>query len=138
MTKTTLSTLFVLLFSLFTAHAADPVEGKWEKSDKQGQILIKVEKGKLSGYLIGVKDKKRTHDTNNPNSKLRKRKLIGLKIISGFTKGSDGKWSGGSVYDSSKGKTYKGKIWIEGGSLMMRGYVGVSMLGKTAQWNRMK
>jgi len=131
---TTLPALIALLITTVFATAADPLDGKWERSDKQEQILLKVQNGRLNGYLIKVKDPKRTHDSKNPNSKLRKRKLIGLKIISGFTKGSDGKWTGGTVYNSAEGKTHKGTIWLESGKLMMR----ISMFSKTAQWNRIK
>ena len=132
------SSLLALLFSSLCSFAADAVEGVWEKSDGQAQIRFKIEKGKLNGYLTKIADKKRVKDTNNPAPARRSRKLLGLKIASGFWKQGNA-WVGGSLYDSSKGKTYKGKIWLDGkDKLKMRGYVGVSLIGRTAEWKRVK
>ncbi len=121
-----------------TLFAADPIDGEWLKDDKSARIKIKVtRKGQLMGVISYVKDPKRTHDTNNPDASKHKRKLIGLVILRGFSK--DGKkWSGGTVYDSKTGKTYKGKIWMDDGKLMMRGFVGISLVGRTATWTRHK
>lgn len=131
-----LTCLALLGSPLFAAK--DPVEGEWLKDDQSARIKLKVtRKGQLMGMISYVKDPKRTHDTNNPDASKRGRKLIGLVIVRGFEK-KGGKWSGGTVYDSASGKTYKGKIWLEDGKLMMRGYVGVSLIGRTATWTRHK
>lgn len=132
--------LLLTMLAMFTPalFAAQPVEGEWLKDDKSARIKTKVSrKGELLGLITYVRDPKRTHDTNNPTASKRKRKLIGLVILRGFTKKGD-KWEGGTVYDSASGKTYKGKIWVENGKLMMRGYVGVSLIGRTAVWTRYK
>lgn len=107
-------------------------------NDGKATMRVTIEKGKLVGRITDVKDKSRTHDTNNPDPKLRGRKIIGLPIVWGFYKKGD-KWEGGRVYDSSDGKMYKGKIWMEGkNTLVMRGFVGVSLIGKSAKWIRVK
>ncbi|MGJ8725495.1 MAG: DUF2147 domain-containing protein [Roseibacillus sp.] len=130
--------LAALLFSLSFVCGADPIEGVWKMSDGKATMKLTIEKGKLVGRITDVKDKSRTHDTKNPDSKMRGRKIIGLPIVWGFYRKGD-KWEGGRVYDSSDGKTYKGKIWMEGkDKMIMRGFVGVSLLGKSAQWNRVK
>ncbi|MFK7911887.1 MAG: DUF2147 domain-containing protein [Akkermansiaceae bacterium] len=135
--------IYLSLFAIFmswspTLFAADPIEGEWLKEDKTARIKLKItRKNQLMGMISHVKDPKRTHDTNNPDASKRSRKLIGLVILRGFEKKGD-KWIGGTVYDSASGKTYKGKIWMEGGKLMMRGYVGVSLIGRTAEWTRHK
>lgn len=130
--------LCALFFSLTLASGADPIEGVWRMSDGKATMKVTIEKGKLVGRITAVKDKSRTHDTKNPDAKLRGRKIIGLPIVWGFYKKGE-KWEGGRVYDSSDGKSYKGKIWMEGkNTLVMRGYVGVSLLGKSAKWSRVK
>lgn len=127
-----------LLFSLTFANAADPILGLWKKSDGQATIKITIENGKLVGRVTEAKDKTRTHDTNNPDPKLRNRKIIGLPVVWGFYKKGE-MWEGGRVYDSANGKTYQGKIWLEGkDKLMMRGFKGVSLLGRSAEWSRVK
>jgi len=46
-------------------------------------------------------------------------------------------WVGGTVVDPESGSVYKGKIWAEGtGKLHMRGYIGISLLGRTEVWTR--
>lgn len=137
-TPTVLLVLALVAFLAPNLSAADPVEGEWLKDDQSGRIKLKItRKGELMGVISYVKDPKRTHDTNNPDASKHKRKLLGLVVIRGFTKDGD-KWSGGTVYDSKTGKTYKGKIWLDKGKLMMRGFVGVTLIGRTASWTRHK
>lgn len=132
--------LKIFLFFLCAAlsSAEDEIEGIWERSDKSAQIRVTVEGGELSFTLHSLAVKDRLYDSKNPDPSLRKRKLIGLKLAQGFKKEGE-KWTGGTVYSSKSGKTYQGKIWLEGkDTLIMRGYKGVSLLGKSASWHRVK
>jgi uncharacterized protein (DUF2147 family) len=44
---------------------------------------------------------------------------------------------GGTVVDPENGKEYQGKIWTVGkDSLHMRGFVGISLFGRTEVWVR--
>ncbi|MEM9079130.1 MAG: DUF2147 domain-containing protein [Verrucomicrobiota bacterium] len=117
---------------------ADPIEGTWLKTDGEATIELKVVKGKLQGTLVDWAAKERTIDDRNPDPKLRKRPLKGMVMVEGFSK-KGAKWEGGTVYDSNKGKTYQGKIWMEGqNKLMMRGFIGISLIGRSAEWKRLK
>lgn len=136
--KKPLALVLTFFFASILSAFADSIEGVWRMNDGKATMRVTIEKGKLVGRITAVKDKSRTHDTNNPDPKLRHRKIIGLPIVWGFHKKGD-KWEGGRVYDSSDGKMYKGKIWMEGkNTLVMRGFVGVSLLGKSAKWTRVK
>jgi uncharacterized protein (DUF2147 family) len=57
--------------------------------------------------------------------------LTGLKF-------KDGKFTDGKIYDPTSGQTYSCKAWIENGKLNLRGFIGFSLLGKTASWRRLK
>ena len=46
------------------------------------------------------------------------------------------KLTGGTVYDPKNGKTYKCKITYQGDKLDVRGFVGFSLLGRTAVWTK--
>jgi uncharacterized protein (DUF2147 family) len=72
-------------------------------------------------------------DLHNPDAALRSRPLIGMNLLDGYQyKG--GKWQG-SLYDPESGKTYKSQITLgSDGTLQMRGYIGMPMLGRTAVW----
>lgn len=135
--KTPLFLFFFLLSTTLGLSAADPILGLWKKSDGQATIKITIESGKLVGRVTEAKTT-RTHDENNPDAKLRARKIIGLPVVWGFYK-KGSVWEGGTVYDSSNGKSYQGKIWLEGSDkLMMRGFKGISLLGRSAEWTRVK
>lgn len=129
--------LLLLLSSSLGLSAADPILGLWKKSDGQATIKITIESGKLVGRVTEAKTT-RTQDDNNPDPKLRPRKIIGLPVVWGFYKKGN-LWEGGTVYDSSNGKSYQGKIWLEGNDkLIMRGFKGISLLGRSAEWSRVQ
>ena len=75
-------------------------------------------------------------DRNNPDPELRQRPLLGLEFMKRFSfKGN--RWSGGTIYDPEKGKTYKGKLTMKpDGSLRVRGYLANPSLGRTSTWTR--
>ncbi len=53
-------------------------------------------------------------------------------------KDSDTKWAGGKIMDPNNGKTYSSKMeLIYGGKkLQVRGFLGISLLGRTQVWER--
>jgi uncharacterized protein (DUF2147 family) len=68
---------------------------------------------------------------------LKKTPIIGLQIVYDFTFAGDGLWKDGRVYDPKNGKTYRGKMTlISPQQLDLRGYIGISLLGRTTTWTR--
>jgi uncharacterized protein (DUF2147 family) len=60
-----------------------------------------------------------------------------LVIIRNFHPDGE-QWVGGSVVDPENGKEYKGKITAVGkDKLNMRGFIGISLLGRTQTWLRL-
>jgi uncharacterized protein (DUF2147 family) len=48
-------------------------------------------------------------------------------------------WSDGKIYNPEDGKEYNCKMTLEGpNTLLVRGYVGISLFGKTQTWTRVK
>jgi uncharacterized protein (DUF2147 family) len=72
-------------------------------------------------------------DLNNPDTDLQSRKIIGLHMFSEYEyKG--GQWQG-KIYDPESGNTYQSKMTIsKDGLLEIRGYIGLPMFGRTAQF----
>ena len=63
------------------------------------------------------------------------RNVQGLEILTNFDK--DGNtYVDGKIYDPKSGKTYSCKMTLKGDKLDIRGYVGVSLLGRTETWKR--
>ena len=74
-------------------------------------------------------------DAKNPDPSLRSRNIIGIVSLTGLN------WNGkeyvdGKIYDPPSGKTYSCKAWMEGEKLQLRGFLGMSMMGKTVSWHR--
>ena len=78
-------------------------------------------------------------DNKNPDSSLKGRPILGMDLVAGFTRKSDKRWVGGTIYDPRDGKTYKCKMTLKkDGTLEVRGYVGVALFGKTVVWTRLE
>lgn len=73
-------------------------------------------------------------DGRNPDHALRQRTLCGLRIGQGFHAASEDKAEGGTLYDPKSGRTYHGIMTRHGDALDLRGYVGISLFGRTERW----
>ena len=122
--------------------AADSPVGRWRTvDDKTGKILSEVEVyeqgGKVFGKIVGLTDpndgsgkpKTCSHCTGTDKDK----PIVGLVIIRDLA-ASDGRYKGGTILDPEDGKIYKAEIWVEGGALKVRGYVG--FFYKTQTWQK--
>jgi uncharacterized protein (DUF2147 family) len=115
----------------------DAVLGEWLAESKDGKVLIYKQGEKYFGKISWGKDGDKK-DVNNPEEKLRTQAIIGLVILKGFE--FTGKaWEDGTIYDPKSGKTYSSTIKMKKpNELEIRGYVGISLLGRTTTWTRVK
>jgi len=135
--------LCVLLGLKVVARAqADPIEGVWLNEEKDAKIQIyKGSNGLFYGKIIWLKEPTENGapklDKNNPKDERKKQQIMGLVILKEFEK--DGKtYDDGTVYDPQNGKTYDATITYKGNTLDLRGYVGISLFGRTTTWERTK
>jgi uncharacterized protein (DUF2147 family) len=138
----------VLLASMFltttaiAAELAGAIEGIWLSEDGTGLIRIELGEDGPVGTIAGSPDgpdKRQPSDKDelNPDPALRDRPLLGLTIMEDFTSAGDGKWKHGKIYDPNSGKTYKCKLTlVDANTLELRGYIGISLLGRTETWKR--
>ncbi len=75
-------------------------------------------------------------DTKNPDHTLQSRSLCGLRIGQGFHLASPAKAEGGTIYDPKSGKTYQGTLTNNGDQLNLRGFIGISLFGRSERWTR--
>jgi uncharacterized protein (DUF2147 family) len=125
------------------AQSDSPV-GLWQTiDDHTGQpkavVQIADEGGTLNGRIVqglGENDKPDRRCTACTDT--RKDQLMkGMTIINDMK--PDGKeWDGGQILDPENGKLYKCKMHLEenGQKLVVRGYIGVSLLGRSQTWVR--
>ncbi len=115
--------------------AADAIVGRWLTADKSGIIQIAAQTGTFTGKIVGPVTPARLDD-NNPDPTLRKRPLLGVLLLQGF-RYTDGAWEDGTIYDPRNGKTYSCVLRLKSANaLEVRGYVGISLLGRTEIWTR--
>ncbi len=126
------------------AQAQDPVLGRWENPSGEGRIEIVKSGDEYTGKLYWIKepngpDGKPKKDENNPDESKRSRPLQGLQLFSGFKKTGDKVYEEGEIYDPKSGKTYSCKMTVKGSDrLDIRGYVGVSLIGRTETFKKVK
>ncbi|KHJ37512.1 hypothetical protein PBAC_23560 [Pedobacter glucosidilyticus] len=135
-------TLLVASLSSF-AQNADAIIGKWLNKDKNAHIQIFKKGNTYLGKIAWLKEplneaNKPKVDVQNPNENLRERPILNLEILQNF-KFNNGIWENGTIYDPRYGKTYSCKISLEGNDkLNVRGFIGVSLIGRTDTWTRIK
>lgn len=145
------TTLLSIMFSFTTsvnAQTADDILGDWLNQEGTAKIhVFKAANGKFKGKYYGkiiwlqepTKNGKPKVDEENPDASKRNQEIIGLIILNNFNYDADDKeWSGGTIYDPKNGKTYSCEITKSGDKLNVRGYVGISMIGRTAIWTKAK
>jgi uncharacterized protein (DUF2147 family) len=138
-----LAVFFAISLVSGLAAAADrttPV-GKWKTIDdstKEAKAIVELweHNGKLYGKIVKL-FRKAGEDQDPKCDKCKgdkkDKKVIGMVIVEGLSKDGD-EWKGGSILDPDNGKTYKCKMSLEKGKLKVRGFIGVSMLGRTQYW----
>ena len=107
----------LLLLALpMAAFAQSSPEGRWKTIDVE---ISKAANGTLQGKVVEVLSSDRGPNPTCDKCKgANKGKPIkGMTILWGLEADGDGEWSGGTVLDPAKGKTYKSKLeLLEGGN----------------------
>ncbi|HEY0974217.1 MAG TPA: DUF2147 domain-containing protein [Solimonas sp.] len=117
--------------------------GTWKTvDDKTGKekalIEIRERSGVLHGRIVHL------FDPSKPNplcekceGERRDQPIRGLEVLWGLKPDGD-HWSGGQILDPEEGQIYKASLRLADGgeALEVRGYIGVSLLGRTQTWVR--
>ena len=130
--------------------AADPLSpvGLWQTIDdktKLARSLVRIVE--VNGALEGRVEKllNRLPD-DDPEGLCRKcegdrrdKPILGMKILWELRKDGDD-YRGGEILDPKNGKTYRCKMQVidAGTRLNVRGFIGVSLIGRTQTWNRVE
>jgi len=135
---------FLLIFAysiILKAEKADDIVGQWYTENNESLVEIFKNNGKFYGKIIWLKEPNRNGkpklDEKNPDDKLKERPIIGLLILKDFVFDGSNEWNDGKIYDPKSGKTYSCYIKFEAkNKLKIRGYIGISLLGRTTYWTR--
>jgi len=142
-----------LILADFPAQAGtgDDILGFWNTTEDKARVEVFKQNDKYFGKIVSLKEPdwpandekgmagQPKNDRNNPSPRLRDRKIIGLRMMNDFAYAGKNRWGGGTIYDPESGKTYKGKMSLAATNhLEMRGFVGISLLGRTTVWTRVE
>jgi uncharacterized protein (DUF2147 family) len=120
-----------------TASAAGGIKGFWRTGDGRSVIEILDCTTGICGRIAGLPPDAPATDVNNPDQSKRSKALCKLIMLHGFTESSDTEWEDGTIYDPKSGKTYDATMTLTGAdTLDLRGYVGISLFGRTDTWTR--
>lgn len=125
----------------FAQSSPDEAVGVWLSEDRASKIEVFKTGSTYTGKLLWTADmyerdgKTSKKDDHNPDPALCHRELKNLVIISGLAY-ADGGYTGGTYYYVENGSTYLCNMTLKGGKMLLRGYMGVPMLGRTYVWTR--
>ena len=149
-----LSALVALVWVLSTSlvlASGDKIMGSWVTPDDKAVVEIYQQDGKYFGKFMSLKeplypvgdksglDGQVKVDRNNPDATKHTQPIIGLVMLNGMEYAGQKKgkhqWKGGTIYDPGNGKAYKCTIKLNAdGTLDLRGYIGISLFGRSQTW----
>ncbi len=124
--------ILLLLAFIATAFVAQSqnVLGTWrtvddETGETKSNVLLYEENGKIYGKVVALLRK--GVDPNRVCDKCtdwrKGQKILQMMIVRDLAKSGD-TWKGGKILDPEKGKEYTCTMWLEGGNLKVRGWIG--------------
>lgn len=126
------------------ALAVESPVGKWNTIDEKtgkvtSQVEVYLQEGKLCGKIVSLPD------PNDKNGKPlvcaectgddKDKPIVGLVIMKNLSLQGE-RYKGGSLLDPDDGKVYTAEVWVEDGTLKVRGFVGI--FRRTQTWIRAK
>lgn len=149
MLKTMLSASLMMLVGVCHASGSVDLSGTWRNIDDRtgfAKAVIQINKeadGSYSGTIIRTiprPDYTPKEFCQNCPAPYTNKPIVGLKVLNGLKADMthDHNFKDAMILDPLSGKVYKAKARLsaDGRRLSMRGYVGVSMLGRSQSWFR--
>jgi uncharacterized protein (DUF2147 family) len=122
---------------------ADAIVGVWKTGEGTAMVRIYKNGEKYQGKVVWLKEPidpetgKPKLDKNQSDEAAKKRPVLGLINIWGFVPKENNVWDEGNIYDPKNGNTYSSTMkLINANTLEVRGYIGVSLIGRTDTWTR--
>jgi uncharacterized protein (DUF2147 family) len=140
-----LSLVYLAAYPPAAAYAAESVSpvGLWKTFDdktREARAIVRIyeQDGKLFGRIEQSFTPGAEHRVCVPCRDERKNQpIIGLLIIRNINRDGN-EYSGGDILDPESGSVYRCKMHLEQGGtrLILRGYIGFSLLGRSQTWQR--
>jgi len=102
-------------------------------------VEIREENGEFIGTVRGLLVPATAEDSvcTKCQGERRGQRIVGMEILRHMRPDGD-EWSGGEILDPENGKTYRAKMRLTDGGrkLVVRGYIGFSLFGRSQTWVR--
>ncbi|MGB3588981.1 MAG: DUF2147 domain-containing protein [Tunicatimonas sp.] len=125
------------------AQTADAVVGEWNTSENRAKIEVYNCGESYCGKIVWLKEPNNPDgstklDKENPDEAFRTRPIVGTEILKELEYDGDGEYEDGEIYDPESGKTYSCLMRLkeDGNVLEVRGYIGISLMGRSERWSR--
>jgi uncharacterized protein (DUF2147 family) len=134
--------IFCFFFTYSIVSAQSPV-GIWKNVDdedgrEKSHIEVYEKSGKLYGKVIKLLPAATITKCDACSGDKKGKSIVGMDILWDLVK-SGKVWDDGEILDPKNGKVYSAKVELDGkDKLKVRGYMGVSILGRTQTWYRVK
>lgn len=126
---------FIFLLTLPAPAMAQPPEGLWLTENKRSVIEIKNCAEGLCGHIHWIIEGGMQFDEHNEDPAMANQPMCGLKILWGFKQQDNSNWIDGKIYKADEGDLYNATLQLlPKGNLMVRGYVGMPLFGKSQTW----
>lgn len=138
---TKLAGFAVLMAASISALAASPM-GNWKTIDDitgrpKSIVRISGSPSNLTGTVVKLFPGALTTCTACSGSNKNK-PIMGMRVMWGLKQNpkNPNEWTGGSIMDPKTGKVYRCMLTVSpsGSSMVVRGYLGVSMFGRSQTW----
>lgn len=131
----------LLVPSALPAAGEEAVIGRWNTQKQGGVVEIHRCGQMLCGRVVDgapLRANPDQRDVNNPDKALRSRKVMGARVLSGFS-GGPREWKGGPLYDPESGDgAKKGSLTLaDANTLKVKGCIA-SFLCRTQTWTRVR
>jgi uncharacterized protein (DUF2147 family) len=133
----------LLLFKSFSfaQTTKTAILGTWLNEERAAKIEIYQQGGKFFGKIVWLKEPyengRPKTDNQNPDKARHSDPIIGLVMMKNFVFDGKSTWHDGTIYDARSGKTYDCYLILQADNMLkVRGYVGVSWIGKTNIWTK--
>ena len=137
------TTLFSVLTLCIGSLAFVQIEGKWKTIDdetgkpKSIVEIFKKSDGKYYGKIIQLLIKPIDPNCSSCKDDRKEKPILGMEVIHGLKKNQND-FDGGTITDPKTGKTYKCSIKREENQLIVRGYLGISLIGRNQTWHKVE
>lgn len=137
--------LFSLILVFYTIQFgfSQTIIGIWKNLDdvdgkEKSHIQIYEENGKIRAKVIKLLAGATITKCNECSGANKGRDIVGMDIVWDMEKNGS-EYDEGTILDPKTGKEYSCLMKLEGNDkLKVRGYIGVSILGRTQYWYRVK